>query len=86
MCVGLLSLAAQFTHSVSVPLAAIHSVKHLPAGVLDKFDLKIPDGILVLCKNFDSLRVRRLEWDRGERGEEGEGGYLTSLVEEQESM
>ncbi|XP_003386474.2 PREDICTED: uncharacterized protein LOC100632035 [Amphimedon queenslandica] len=47
----------QYTHTVSLPLSTISSVKHLPPVVLDESSIRIPDGTLVLGKNFSSLKL-----------------------------
>ena len=42
----------------------IHSVNHLPSTTLTMSGgIKIPDGIILLCKNFSSLKVNRLHRD-----------------------
>ena len=47
----------QYTHTVSLPLSTISSVKHLPPVVLEESSIRIPDGTLILGKNFSSLKV-----------------------------
>ena len=47
----------QYTHSVSLPLSTINSIKHHPQTVLEESGIRIPDGVLLLGKNFSSLKV-----------------------------
>jgi hypothetical protein len=47
----------QYSYSVYMPLATINCIKHLPSTILDESGLKLPDGIIILGKNFTSLKL-----------------------------
>ena len=52
-----LSSSDQYSHSISLPLATIQSIKQVPPTLLEGSGLRVPEGILLLCKNFAALKV-----------------------------
>ena len=52
-----LSSSDQYSHSISLPLATIQSIKQVPPTLLEGSGLRVPEGILLLCKNFVALKV-----------------------------
>lgn len=49
----------QYSYSVSLPLSTVHSVKPLGPVVLEASGLRMPEGVIVLGKNFSSLKVTK---------------------------
>ena len=52
-----LSSSDQYSHSISLPLATMQSIKQVPPTLLEGSGLRVPEGILILCKNFATLKV-----------------------------
>ena len=48
---------ARYTLTISLPLAAIHSVKKIQSVSLKDVGVKLPEGILVLCRNLHSMKL-----------------------------
>ena len=52
-----LSFVARYSLCVSFPLRFVHSVRKLNSVLLKDHGLKLPDGLLILCRNFHSMRI-----------------------------
>lgn len=48
---------ARYSLSASFPLGAIHSVKKIQSIVLRDVGVKLPEGLLILCRNFHSMKL-----------------------------
>lgn len=50
-------LLARYSLCVSFPLRSIHSVRKLASTSLKEYGLKLPEGLLILCRNFQSMKL-----------------------------
>ncbi len=48
---------ARYSLSVSFPLRAVHGVRKLSSISLKEYGLKLPEGLLILCKNCQSMKL-----------------------------
>lgn len=48
---------ARYSLCVSFPLRSIHSVRKLTSVTLKEHNLKLPEGLLILSRNFQSMRL-----------------------------
>ena len=48
---------ARYSLSVSFPLRAVHTVRKLSSITLKEHGLKLPEGLLVLCKTCHSMKL-----------------------------
>lgn len=53
----LLHCSARYTLSVSLPLYSIHSVRKVQPITLKEQNIKLPEGLLFLCRNFHSVKL-----------------------------
>ena len=48
---------ARYTLGITLPLAAIHSVKKIQSVILKEQAVKLSEGLLILCRNFHSMKL-----------------------------